>query len=790
MLSNRAYSVINLTGLTIGLTVVMCITTLVMDDLSYDKQWTLSDELFAINSVNTDQDGNILYRGPGALEGLGNALKQQFPSILEHTNLSKAKLNLILDQSTNRHVALATLDTDTNFFNLFDTYCLEGNPKQIIAGVKNLVITETLHREYFKGVKVIGQTFYNRPNQGEPQPYVVTAIIRDLPQNTHLRAEAIELSAKESQALSPYGAGYVTRQYVRIKKGTDIGALTTQTNTWYQDYLTQKVDEYRSGFEFQAIQDIHLHSGFGAKKEPRDVYVLAGIGLLILILVSINFINLSFAHALKRSLEMGVRKTFGARRVQLVLQGITESLVFFGLSFAMAFFLYLLVIPGIEMYIGHSLTLVFHRSLLLGLLLLVGWLGLGLSCGLAPAWSLAKTKTSHALKKRMEILRIPLKTGLTSALIVLQFSIAMLVLVGMLTVRQQLRYMLAKDLGYEPANLLVLDHMSWEGKGTAFKQTLLQQPGVTAASLSQWAPLSGHYITRRITVPDNPNEAIETSFIEGDFDFLSTIGFQLAEGRMLGNSFAKDNLTNVDGWDEGYIVDFPNALYTETAALRLGATLNEADQNGNSIPVGIIQDFHFNSLREPIEAVIVQGRRELDRGCLLVRVAKGKEREALAAVEAAWNQTFPNRLPRMNWADEMLIDQYQSERKQFHQLLFFSGISMLLAVLGIFGIVVYTVERKVREIGIRKVFGASVYSIMCLLSMNFFKLVCLAAVIAFPTAWWIMSDWLEDFAYRIEIPWWLFALAGLFTLCSMLIVVGFRTFKAAVANPVDSLRDE
>ncbi|MGK6350420.1 ABC transporter permease [Parapedobacter sp. DT-150] len=789
MASNRAYSVTNLVGLTIGLTVVLCIATLVMDDLSYDKQWTLSEELYTINSVNTDQDGNVLYRGPGAIGGLGNALQQEFPEILGHTTLSTETLHLMLDQQANRSIKLTTLNTDTNFFNLFDTQRLVGNPKQVVSGAKNLVITESLHKAYFNGANIIGETFYNRPANGTPQAYVVTAIIRDLPQNTHLRAQAIQLSATAPQALSPYGAGYVTKQYVRIRREINIEALTSKTNDWYLNYLTQEGD-YRMGFEFQAIKDVYLHSAFGSSKALKDVYVLGGIGLLILILACINFINLSFAHAIKRTLEMGVRKTFGARRFQLILQGITESLVFFGFSLAMAFFLYLLVIPGFETYLGYSLTQVFHRSFPLALLLLVGWLGLGLLCGLAPALSLAKTKTSYALKKRMEILRIPLKTGLTKSLLVLQFSIAMVVIIGMLTVQQQLRYMLNKDLGYDSANLLILDYMSWEGKGAAFKQSLLQQPGITAVSLSQWAPMSGSYQTLRLSTPDNPNEKVETSFIESDFDLLKTIGFKLIDGRTLHPSFAKDDLSNIEGWDEGYRIGFPNALYTETAARRLGASLNQADENGYNVPVGILQDFHFLSLRNPIEAVIIQGRHELNYASMLVRVAKGKERETLAAVEATWNQAFPGRLPRINWADEELANQYKGEQQQFHQLLFFSGISMLLAILGVFGIVVYTVERKVREIGIRKVLGASVYSIMALLSTNFFKLVCLAAVIAFPIAWWVMNGWLENFAYRIEIPWWLFALTGLLALCSMFIVVGLRTFKAATANPVDSLRDE
>ncbi len=786
---NRTYAATNLIGLTIGLAVVMCIATLVCDDLSYDKQWTLSEELYTINSVNTDTLGNLLYRGSGALDGLGSALKQGFPDILDHTNLDKGTLHLVVDKLTNRTLELTVLETDTNFFNLFDTHGLVGHPKQLVTGVRNLVITESLYREYFDGAEVVGETFYSLPRQGDPQPYVINAIIRDLPQNTHLRAQAIQVCAQEDVALSPHGAGYVKKQYLRIRPGSDIGALTDKTNAWFQQHLTQ-MGNYRLGFEFQPIADSHLRSPSGTRNKLADVYLLGGIGLMILALACVNYVNLSFAHAVKRTLEMGVRKTFGAQRNQLMWQSITENLLFFSLSLAMAALLYLLIIPGFEAYLGYSLTKAFHRSPILAALLFVTWLGMGLLCGLAPAWTLASTKTSYALKKQMELFRIPLKTGLVQSLIVVQFAITMVVMAGMFSVRQQLTYMLEKDLGYEPDNLLVLDHMAWEGKSTAFKQALLQQRAITNVSLSHWAPRGGSYTSQRLPNPSDPNELVETTVIEADFDFLETIGFRLLAGRALDGSFAKDDLARVEGWDNGYHTGRPNALYTETAASRLGASLNRQDKNGFNMPVGIVQDFHLRDLRNPIGAVVIYGREALDRGSMLIRVAHGGEKEALAAVTATWNRLFPDRLPRVNWADDMLRKPYQDEQRQFHQLLFFSGISMLLALLGVFGIVAYTVERKVREIGIRKVLGASAYAIVSLLSANFVKLVGLAALVAFPIAWWSVNSWLENFAYRIGVPWWLFALTGVLAVCSMFLVVGGRALQAATANPVDSLRDE
>lgn len=786
MVLNRTYSATNLIGLSLGLTVIMLMASLVLDELSYDRHWTLRDELYRVRSIHSDKDGNMRFRGTGAPAGLGSALTTHFPEISAHSTIDASSRTLVIDSLTNRHITLNLLESDTNFFNLFDTQALEGNPRQIVAHAKNIVITQSIHQRYFGGKDIIGQLYYDLPEAGDPERYVVTAILNDLPHNSHLHADAIVV-VPHQQSFEPARAGAMQDQYVRVSRETDVALLAAKVNRWFDK---QQPDEGNTNvsFTFQSVKDIHLRSETGWESPMRDIYILTGIGILILILVCINFVNLTFAHAVKRTQETGIRKVLGANRVHLVSQIGTESVLLFGGAFALAYLAYTLALPAFETYLGHPLTLTFHRSLPMFVGLLAVWLLIGLLCSWFPASALSKTSAAHELKKRLTVLNLPLKTGFTRGLIAAQFAIAMTVFICMLTIRAQLRYMDRKDLGYEPENLLVVTMTAWEGKGNAFKQKLQQHASVVSASLSQWAPFGGSADFTRIEDPLNPGEEQVAAIFRGDFDFAKTLGIQLVEGRQLQPDRAKDvAVYDPEALQRGI---YSNVLVTETTAEKLRLKLDSGSGLLAQTPVGIVKDFHAASLHHPTVLTVIAADREWDYGCLLVRVAAGREKEAFAAVTATWNDFFPNRLSRISWVEEQVKNQYRDEQKQYQQLAFFSGISMLIALLGVLGITIYTIERKMKEIGIRKVLGASAASIVSLISTSFTKLVVVASLLAFPVAWWLMHNWLDNFAYRIQIPLLLFVFTGLFTFCCMLAVVGFRAFRAARANPVKSLRDE
>lgn len=784
MFLNRMYAATNIVGLTLGLTVILLITSLVLDELSYDRHWTLSDELFRVRLVYNNEDGQVKFRSDRAPVGLGSALKANFPEVLGYTTVDLSERTLVVDSLSNHYAELDFLESDTNFFTLFDVRVLAGNPKQMVGGVKNLVITEHVHQKYFGGKDVIGKIYQDLPKEGQAEPYIIRAIVQDLPQNTHLHADAIVISSNEPK-FEPGKAGSQQSQIVRIKQYHVDSLLAAKLQLWFSKQHPE-AQTGNTSLELQPIQTIHLGSESGWDGPKRDLLILTSIGVLILILVCVNFINLTFAHAVKRTLETGIRKVLGAGRIHLFIRMGTESVILFGGSLILGLSAYILALPAFEQFIGHPLTVTFHRSFLLLIALAWCWITIGLLCSLFPALSLSKTKATYELKKRLFIVNLPLNIGITRGLIVLQFTIAIVVVLCMLTIRSQLRYMDKKDLGYEPHNLLVVDFTAWEGKAQAFKQSLQRHSSISSASFSWWSPFSGSADFMQVTSPTDPEQMEHVAIFTADFDYVRTMGITLTEGRML----QPDQAFDAPKTDSASAQEFNNVLATETTKKHFNLTLNQSSPALSLTTVGTIQDFHAASLHHAVANIIIKAQRDWDMGCLLVRAAPGREKEALAAVTATWNKFFPNRLSRFNWLEDQVKGQYEKERKQFQQLAFFSGISMLLALLGVLGIVVYTIERRVKEIGIRKVLGASIHSIVTLLSASFSKLVAFAMVLAFPIAWWLMHSWLDNFAYRIDMPIHLFVITGLFTFCALFAVVGFRALRAAMANPVDSLRDE
>lgn len=787
LISNPTYTATNLIGLTLGLAVVMLIATRVLDELSYDQHWTQKNELYRIqtNYKSTFASQSVI---DGAPQGMTEALMTDFPEITEQAHINISDSKLMLDSLVGRYAELPILETNLSFFDLFDTESIEGNPRQISPHIKNLVITESAHLRHFNGEDVIGKIFYTIPDYGETEPYLIHAIIRDLPDNTHLKADAI-LITPQPRVFVPDQRGGFLAQYMLVKNGTDTAALTAKINSWYGQKISPDTEQTYK-FVLQSIKDVHLRSVTGWNSPMRDIYLLTGIGLLILILVCINYINLTFAHAVQKTIASGVRKVLGAKRMHFFYQIGAESMMLFGISLLLAYVLYFISLPAFEALIGQPLTLSFHYSPRLFGGLLALWLVLGLLCSLFPAFAISKTKISQGLKRQLSVLSLPMNRGFTKGLVTVQFSIAIIVIICMFTIGAQLRYMQNKDLGYEPKNLLTIDYSSWDGKGLAFKETLLQQTGVRAVSFSQWTPFVGSVDIYPLPDPEDPdnkekNQALIS--ITADFDFPETMGLQFVEGRALNPKYADDagniTMTNI----------LISELGEKNLNLRLGVPLSEL----NFTPVGIIQDVHAANLRHPISNISIGAfpnsylEHQSFQGVMLIRAESGKNQEVLAAISDTWKEFFPGQiLPRTHWVEDQVHEQYIKERKQYQQLMLFGMTSMLIALLGVLGLAIYTVEIRIKEIGIRKVLGASVRSIIALLSTSFVKPVLLSTLLAIPVAWWMMHGWLENFAYRIGIPIQLFALTGILALISMLSVVGWQAARAARVNPVDSLRDE
>lgn len=786
LMRNRIYSLSNLVGLTIALLVFMLISSLVVDELSYDRQWSNSKALYRMRIVPKETQKGFTNNNSGAPEGISATLKAHFPEVLGYTSINSFSPKLTINKRSGQFTEINTLEVDSGFFHLFDTKIIAGNPKQVISGAKNITLTASGVQKYFGGKDVLGSTFYNKPQEGEPEAYYVNAIIEDMPHNSSFQAEAFVLMPKVNE-FNPEKSGSLQTQILLLKSTTDVQSFSDKINKWYN---TQKLGDWTKEHNLfiEPITDIHLRSITGWENPMQDIYLLAGIGILILVLVSINYINLSFAHALKRTQQIGIRKVLGASRKNVILQMGLESTILFAGSFMIAFLSYVLISPAFEHYLEHPLTMSYQHSLFMFVGLLSMWIILGWLCSLPTALSLSKTRPSLELRKQLSFFKLPLNMAFTKVLVIVQFAIAIVVAICMVSMRAQLHYLYNKDLGYAPKNLLTINYTSWEGKDQAFKQELLKHSYISSVSLTSWTPFSGSVDFKTVKDPINPNEELPVVFVYADYDYIKTMGIKLLNGRPLSADYALDR-PFTDSIQAGQQV-FTNMLVSEQTAQRLSLKLNKSNEPLNNTPVGIFKEFNGASLKFPIGPFAIKAQNEWEGSCMLIRVEEGKKKEALALVNNTWNNFFPNRIAQINWQEDQVQHQYKKEKKQYQQLALFTGASMLIAILGIVAIAIYTLERRVKEIGIRKVLGASVNTITYMISKSFILLLLIAILIALPIAWWFIHKWLENFYYHIDVPIALFVFTGLFMGLTTLTIIAIRIFQTARINPVDSLRDE
>jgi putative ABC transport system permease protein len=761
---NKVYSLINILGLTIGLGACMLVATVVIDDLSYDRQWSKGDDLYRIITINKMGDG-LYDRWESSLAGLGPKLKNEFPEVKAAAGIFNYKQRLKLNENDPNGMEVSILHADTSIWKMLDFKVLDGNPQKYVEGTRNIVISESFRKKFFSRENPLGKIIYDVPTYSEKAtPYLITGVIKDIPSNTVFRSEVIMLNQPRTEDLYKSQGGTLSPNYILMKPGVNMASFTQKINKWYAGYVK---DKNPFQFEFQPVKDIYLHSDFAQSQEVRgssqNIYILSGVALLLLIIACFNFINLSTARAIERLRETGVRKILGADRRQLIAQFLTESVLFFIISSFFATILYQLSLHPVEKYLGHALAQTFlsKNYLLISSYCII--LLISLFAGIYPAWIMSGFKPAATLKGKLFSGNSAGQNFVRKSLVVLQFSISIIVLVALIIVKQQVYFMKNKDIGFNKNNLLSIGHVSWDGKGQSFKNELLSQQGVVNASITGWLPTEeAGSMSTRMDDPLHPGNKITVWFINGDLDLAETLGLHLKSGRFLDKTFSEDtmsqdSLMRMDSAKYVFASKHQSSVITSYAAKALNVNaLNIPIQHGETTPVGIVDDFNNESLKVPIKPTIITADNTLNYGGMLIRVKPGSERQVTTAINKLWRQFYPNKLLDIKYVDDMLAEQYKSESKLQQLFAFFGGLSMFLAVLGIFGLVVQATEQRVKEIGIRKVLGASIQSIIGLFSIDFFKLIVIAILIASPIAWLLMNKWLMDFAYRIHINWWVF----------------------------------
>ena len=797
LLRNRAFSVLNIAGLAIGIATCLIILLFVADELSYDRFHEKADRIVRV-IFRASMQGQQLNEAT-VMPPVAQTLRADYPEVQEATRLRNYGMPRVsVGDKIFREDAFAFVDS--NFFQVFSLPFVQGDAKTALVQPNTVVISQTAAERYFGNADPIGKTLTFKDLNATLK---ITGVIEPVPANSHFHIDLFASMANvpEARQTTCLQSGFYT--YLVLPKGYDYRKLEAKLPQVVEKYMGPQLQQpfgmsyaqFRQkgnelGLFLQPLTDIHLHSDFANDLSPagdvRYVYIFGAIALFMLLIACINFMNLSTASASKRAREVGIRKVMGSVRGELVGQFLLESILLTAVALGLGIGLVYLALPVFNELAGKNLSLNFntHPALLPGLLgfgLLVGVLA-----GSYPAFFLSSFKPVAVLKGRVLSGTNPGRNiSLRSGLIVFQFFISITLTVCTTVVYRQLSYIQNKKLGYEKDQVLVLPETWMLGKGeAAFSQQLRQDPRVVSVSTSGYLPAGPSHDNNFFVYPDAQSaQLVKTLRYDVDDAYIPTLGMQLATGRNFSPQFGTDST--------GVILNETAAKAFGWGSKALGHTITHSDNEGLKMTyrvIGVVRDFHFKSLHERISPLVMTLGNTA--GTMIVKVKTQNIAGVLAALESNWKQFKAEGPFAYSFLDERFQATYRAEQKAGQILGIFAGLTIFVACLGLFGLATFTAEQRTKEIGVRKVLGASLTSIVSLLSRDFLKLVLVAIVLAAPIAGYAMNRWLQDFAYRIDLEWWVFALAGLLAVGIALLTVSFQSVKAALMNPVKSLRSE
>ncbi len=798
---SKGYSAINIFGLAIGLATCLLITLYVTNELSYDRYTKNADRIYRISSDIRFGGGDLHMAQTSDM--MGQLLKKDYPQVEEYTRLFANDGDKLIKKGNEFISEPHVVNADSTFFNVFTLPAIEGDTKTALNEPNTVVITESTARKYFGAVNVMGKTVEVK-NGETTVPYKVTAIIKDIPHNSHFNFDFL-FSMKNVD----YQWGQLTSHnfhtYLLLKPGTDYKAFEKNFDQYIEKYVIPYVQQFikissidelkKSGnkleYSLMPLTDIHLHSDFSYEITPSGnvqyVYIFSAVALFILILACINFMNLSTARSAKRAKEVGIRKVLGTERKTLIAQFLVESTITAFISLIIAIAIAYFVLPLFNDVAAKSLSVTDLMSKqILPFLILLPFV-VGLLAGIYPALFLSKFKPIVVLKGNANTGFK--KSNLRNVLVIFQFATSIMLIIGTIIVYSQLQYIQTKQLGFNKDQVLIIDGAYALNKNVqAFKNEVLAMQGVSSGTISSYLPVTNSSRSdntySKEAVMDTKN-GIDMQTWRVDYDYIKTMGMEIVQGR----NFSKD-----------YGADSNAILITQTTAKMLGYTdpvgkmiyaPSNVDGDNALYPkqvIGVIKDFHFESLRQKLGPLCM--RLGSSNGLASFKVSSANAKNLVAQIGSKWKTLAPGMPFSYRFMSDSFDDMYRSEQRAGTVAMVFAILAILIGCLGLFGLVTYMAEQRNKEIGIRKVLGASVSNVVTLLSKDFLLLVIIASVLAFPVAWWAMNKWLQDFEYRVNISVWVFLIAGMAALLIALITVSFQAIKAAIANPVKSLRTE
>ena len=799
---NKGYSAINIFGLAVGLATCLLIILYITDELGYDRFYKNSGRIYRINSDIQFGGGKLHMTQTSDM--MGQLLKKDYPQVEEYTRIYTNDGNKLIKKGNEFITEKNVCSVDSTFFSVFTLPAIEGDIKTALNEINTVVVTESTAIKYFGGsTNIVGKTVEVK-NGETVKPYKITAVIRDIPHNSHFKFDFL-FSMKNVDYEWGQFTSHNFHTYLLLKPGTDYKTFANNFDGYINKYVLPSVQQFikvssmeefkKSGnsleYSLIPLTKIHLYSDYTFEMSPSGniqyVYIFAAVALFILVLACINFMNLSTARSVNRAKEVGIRKVLGTERKTLITQFLVESTITAWISLFIAVIIAYFVLPVFNDVAAKSMSI----NNLLGIKILSFIISLpfvvGLLAGSYPAFFLSDFKPIVVLKGNVSTGFK--KSNLRNVLVVFQFATSIMLIIATIIVYNQLHYIQSTKLGYNKDQVLVIDGAyALNNNVQVFKNDVLAMKGVSSGTLSAFIPVtnssrSDNTYSKEAVMDVKSGIDMQTWTI--DYEYVKTMGMEIVKGRDFSKDFGRDSSA---------------ILITETTAKMLGYNdpvgkmlyvPSNITGDKSMIPlqiIGLIKDFHFESLRQNIGPLCM--RLGNSTGLASFRINTTNAEDLIKQISDRWKTLAPGLPFSYRFLSDSFDEMYRSEQRAGRIAIVFAILAVLIACLGLFGLVTFMAEQRTKEIGVRKVLGASVSNVVALLSKDFLLLVLIACVFAFPVAWWAMHKWLQDFSYRINITWWVFAIAGFAAFIIALITVSFQAFKAAIANPVKSLRTE
>lgn len=795
LFKRKGYSLINIAGLAIGIATCLLILMFVNDELSYDSFNNKADRIYRVAAafMQGGKNFNVAVIAPPVAQ----ALIDECPEV-ENAVRFRQRGRFIFQHKDNIFKETKVSYVDPSFFDIFSIPLLRGDPADALKQPNTLILSQKTAKKYFSDEDPVGRIL----RLNDQTDFIVTGVFRDIPDNSHFHFDVLISMTSLAESKSKMWLNQNFQTYILLQTKADPVSVEARFPDMIKKYMGSQIEvfmgksieqlaeenEFSAKFFLQPLRDIHLHSDLIAEMEPtsnvRYIYIFFSIAIFILIIAAINYINLSTSLSAGRATEVGIRKVLGSFRSQLIRQFLTESVLLSIVSLFLSLGLLSFALPFFNKLSGKNLSMSALGNLYMLTAIGIITIFIGLVAGCYSSFFLSTFKPINILKGKI---RSGIKSGwLRRGLVVFQFAASIILITATFVVHNQLHYIQNKKLGYEKDQVIILTNTNLLGdQAEAFKNKMLGYPQIISATISGFLPVPSNRYTSTVLPEGDIDSNLATSMENWivDYDYIQTMGMKVVSGRDFSRDYSTDNKAAIINQSAAKQFGWENPV-----GRRIGRISSDIKNVELYEVIGIVEDFHFESLKETIGPLVMFLGSSTDM--ISFRIDTQNIAGTIDLLRNVWKEFLPQQPIEYNFLDEQFSNIYQTEQRIGKIFGVFSGLAIFIGCLGLYALAAFTAERRTKEIGIRKILGASTSNIIRMLTKEFVILIASANIIAWPVAFWVMRGWLNDFSYRIPLNIWMFFSAGFLTLSIALLTVSFQAVKVALTNPSTSLRYE